>query len=103
MKSSEFLKIHPLLADRVRLSIMTAVSTSGRPLTFTELIEMLELTRGNLSVHISKLENEKLIVVKKDFVDRKPCTTYVCSDFGRKEMKNYIQVVEQLIKKLKKG
>lgn len=103
MNLSEISKIHPLLSDRVRLSIMTALSTSNRPLTFTELLEMLELTRGNLSVHVSKLESEKLILIKKDFVDRKPCTTFLCTEFGRKEMKNYVQVVEQLIKKLKKG
>ncbi len=102
MNASEVLKIHPLLSDRVRLSIMTALSTSRKPLTFSELIEMLELTRGNLSTHMSKLEEDDLIIVRKDFVDRKPCTTFSCTQKGYKEMKSYLSVIEKIIKNSKK-
>ena len=51
MGSSELLKIHPTLFDRVRLAIMAHLSLAKRPVDFKSLLAELELTRGNLSTH----------------------------------------------------
>ncbi len=98
MGTPSFLKLHPLLGDRVRLTIMAMLSASPDPLSFNELLEELELTKGNLSSHLRKLEDAKLIKVEKEFVDRKPRTTYGCSAEGRKEVKKYLETVESLLK-----
>jgi DNA-binding transcriptional ArsR family regulator len=100
MKPTDLFKTHPLLSDRVRLAIMAVLAASEEPVSFTELAEKLQLTRGNLSSHMQKLESENLIEVKKEFVDRKPSTTYSCTKLGRTEIKNYLVQIEELLKKV---
>lgn len=89
--------INPLLHDRVRLAIMVTLVNADKPIEFNILLEALSLTKGNLSSHSQKLEEAKLIKVTKEFVDRKPRTSYVCTELGRKEIKNYLKQIEQIL------
>lgn len=98
MKTNDILKTHPLLSDRVRLAIMAALASVDTAIAFTELSERLELTRGNLSAHIRKLETEGLVKVEKEFRDRKPCTSYLCTELGREELRKYLEQIEILLK-----
>ena len=92
-----------ILTDRVRLSIMAALASSSEPLDFFTLLEMLQLTKGNLSSHALKLEQAGLIKVVKEFVSRKPKTSFVCTSLGRKEVQSYLATIEQLIKQTSNG
>ena len=56
MKPSELLDVHPLLFDRVRLSIMAHLSLNKASVDFNALIEALDLTKGNLSTHMGKFQ-----------------------------------------------
>ncbi len=98
MKPSELLGVHPLLFDRVRLSIMAHLSLTKRAVDFNSLIEALDLTKGNLSTHIKKLEDEGLVKVDKTFVGRKPQTTYRCTSKGKKAIKTYLSTIEAVLK-----
>lgn len=89
--------INPLLMDRVRLGIMVTLVNSVKAVEFNVLLEVLDLTKGNLSSHAQKLEEAKLIKVTKEFVDRKPRTSYVCTELGKKEIKNYLKQIEQIL------
>ena len=89
---------HPLLSDRVRLAIMAAVASAGEPVDFNTLLSSLELTKGNLSTHVRKLEEAGLIEVTKAFVGRKPRTTYEVTREGRVAVKKYLEQVEALLK-----
>jgi DNA-binding transcriptional ArsR family regulator len=100
-RAQDLLRIDPLLVDRVRLAIMAALSAAKDPLDFTELFTTLELTRGNLAGHLRKLEEGQFIDVCKEFVDRKPRTTYRCTAKGRKEFERYIDQMESMIKGLR--
>ena len=79
MKSSGLLNVHPMLFDRVRLAIMAHLSFASRPVDFNALLDDLALTKGNLSTHMKKLEDQGLVKVEKKFVGRKPRTTYRCT------------------------
>lgn len=89
---------HPLLADRVRLAIMATLVAATKPVDFNTLLEHLDLTKGNLSSHLRKLEDGGLIKVTKSFVDRKPKTTYRCTARGRHAIKQYVERVESILK-----
>ena len=93
-------QIHPLLSDRNRLMIITAVATSAEPIDFSTLLSTLKLTRGNLAAHLRKLEDAGLISCQKQFVDRVPRTTYSCTGSGRTAMRNYLKAVELLLKQV---
>lgn len=98
MKASDLMNVNPLLADRARLAIMASLSLAGGPVDFNTLLEELELTKGNLSSHMRKLEDAELVTVRKEFVGRKPRTTYVCSRKGKAEMRHYLSTIEALLK-----
>ncbi len=100
MKAFDLLSINPLLTDRVRLSLMAVLSASREPLDFNHLMTNLDLTKGNLSSHLRKLEEAGFISVTKEFVDRKPRTSYQCTKEGRKELSDYLKKMEGLLHSL---
>lgn len=92
------MNVNPLLADRARLAIMANLALAGGPVEFNTLLEELELTKGNLSSHMRRLEEAGFITVHKEFVGKKPRTTYVCTQTGKAEMRRYLSAVETLLK-----
>ncbi len=98
MKSSGFLDVHPMLFDRVRLSIMAHLSFASGPVEFTVLVDDLKLTKGNLSTHMKKLEAQGFVRTEKKFISRKPRTTYRCTAKGKKEMRHYLSTIESVLK-----
>lgn len=102
MNVQDLMSIHPLLADRVRLSIMAALAGAAEPLEFTALLEVLDLTRGNLSTHMRKLEEANFAVVQKEFANRRPRTTYQCTAEGREQLERYLKIIEVALKSVQK-
>ena len=99
MKPVELLTgTHALLSDRVRLAIMATLAAVSEPVDFNTLLESLNLTKGNLASHIRKLEEAKLLTVTKEFVGRKPRTTYRCTELGLREVRKYLEQVESMLK-----
>jgi DNA-binding PadR family transcriptional regulator len=80
---------------------MATLSASKEELEFSALITALELTRGNLSSHMRKLEDAGYVEVKKEFVERKPRTTYRCTNSGKRRLKEYLEDIEEMLKGLK--
>lgn len=68
---------------------------------FTFLLKQTRLTRGNLSTHISRLEDAGYVEVKKEFVDRVPRSLYRLTDDGKKAIQfykeNMLSVIDQLL------
>ena len=65
---------------------------------FSSLKEMLDITDGNLASHISALEKIEYLEVKKQFVGKKPNTTYSVTKLGKKAFNEHLDALEQLIK-----
>lgn len=83
--------------SRVRLGIMSALAVNER-LDFNSLKEYLGVTDGNLASHLKALENEGYISVEKVFVGRKPNTSYLLTEPGKKEFSDHLKALENLIK-----
>lgn len=56
---------------------------------FLFLLRQTELTRGNLSSHMSRLEKAGFIEVEKKFVEKIPLTVYHLTDEGRTAFSAY--------------
>ena len=55
-------------------------------------------TDGNLGAQLLKLEDMGYLVSKKEFVNRKPRTSYRLTEFGITTFKEYVQMLEDLLK-----
>lgn len=84
--------------SRVRLGIMSILMVSDF-VDFATLKEQLQITDGNLASHISALEKLKYIQIRKQFVGKKPNTSYAVSGEGRKAFIQHIDALEKLISK----
>lgn len=62
-----------LIHEPARLAILTALSVCESA-DFLSLRRLTGLSDGNLSVHLSKLEEGKLVDIQKQFVAKKPST-----------------------------
>lgn len=91
------LELSKLLHERARLGIMTVLCTREDEADFNELRSLLGLSKGNLAVHVSKLEAAGYVAVHKSFEGRIPRTTYRCTPLGRRHFDDYLQILEEVI------
>ena len=64
---------------------------------FTMLKELLQITDGNIASHISGLEKLGYVSVTKQFVGKKPNTSYAVTKAGKDAFAKHIQALEKLI------
>ena len=83
--------------NRVRLGIMSVLMVNEW-IDFKTLKETLELTDGNLASHTNALEKLAFIEVRKQFVGRKPQTSYSATASGRKAFNDHLDALEELLK-----
>lgn len=83
--------------SRVRLGIMSILMVNDF-VDFATLRTQLQITDGNLASHINALEKLKYIEVKKQFIGKKPNTSYAVSAAGKKAFSNHLDALEQLIR-----
>ncbi|EJF08221.1 transcriptional regulator [Pontibacter sp. FD36] len=88
--------INKAFESRARLGIMSVLMVDDK-VDFNTLKETLQLTDGNLASHLRALEEAQYLRVEKQFVGRKPNTTYHATDAGREAFKSHLDALEQLI------
>jgi DNA-binding MarR family transcriptional regulator len=88
-----------LLDSRVRLGIMSALAVNDN-MDFGRLKEVLDVTDGNLASHLRALEKENLVEVRKQFVGRKPNTSYSITAAGMELFREHIDALERIIHSL---
>ena len=84
--------------NQVRLSIMSMLMVNDS-VDFSTFKEMLELSDGNLSSHLSFLENENYVSVNKQFIGKRPKSSYTATTIGIKAFSDYLTALDNLIKK----
>jgi DNA-binding HxlR family transcriptional regulator len=65
---------------------------------FNSLKETLDVTDGNLASHLKALEEKGMIKVNKQFIGRKPNTSYSATEMGIDEFRHHLKALENLIK-----
>lgn len=85
---------------KLRVAIVSALITGEK--TFKELKEITSATDGNLGAQLGKLEEYGYLNVRKEFVNKKPRSTYIISEAGMKQFREYVEMLEQLLKQYDK-
>ena len=88
--------LNKIFDSRIRLGIMAMLSVNDS-LDFNTLKELLDITDGNLASHLKALEKNELIEVQKQFVGRKPNTTYSITPSGKEMFQQHLNALENLI------
>ncbi len=87
-----------LIHERARLSVLTSLLTHPKGLTFVELKAMCSLTDGNLSRHLSILEQDGMVVIEKGHEKNRPQTVCRITAHGKKRYLEYLETLEQVVK-----
>ena len=80
----------------VRLGVLSALQVEG-PLDFTSLKKRLEVADGALGQHITKLEDVGYLEHDRQFIGRRPRTTYRLTPKGRAALRDYLAEMQTLI------
>ena len=88
--------------QRVRLGIL-AITQEARRVEFGFLRTTLELTAGNLSQHLTVLENAGLIVIEKGYEGRRGRTWIQLTKAGRRALRDEVAALKTLIHQLENG
>lgn len=83
--------------NRVRLGIMSILMVHD-DVDFNSIKETLNLTDGNLASHLKALESIEYISMNKEFVGRKPRTSYSVTEPGKMAFKSHLNALEKLIR-----
>src|SRR4051812_13997182 len=84
-----------LIHEPGRLAILTVLS-SVQSADFVFLQRTTGLTKGNLSSHLTKLEDAGLVRIEKRFVRKKPNTNVALTALGRKRIARHWDQLERL-------
>ncbi len=99
---SELDALDRLIHEPARLLIMTTLASCASA-DFMFLRRMTGLTNGNLSSHLTKLEDAGLVTVIKAFVDRKPNTRVSITEEGRRAIESHWSALARIRRSAQSG
>ena len=88
--------IDKLIHEPARLNIMALLYVLESA-DFLFIMRQTELTFGNLSTHMSKLEEAGYIKIIKDFIGKKPHTMISLTDKGKQAFEKYQNQMKQFL------
>ncbi len=83
--------------NRIRLGVMSILMVN-ETVSYNKLKDLLQATDGNLASHLKSLEKLEYIMVEKQFVNRKPLTTYSATKGGKEAFKLHLDALEKMLK-----
>lgn len=97
--SSYLADFNKVFESRVRLGMMSLLVVQEQ-VDFGQIKEILQLSDGNLASHMAALEKIGFIEVRKQFIGKKPNTTYAITAQGRAAFLEHLTSLEKLIKQI---
>ena len=89
------MEIDKVIHEPARLRIMMILSGIEEA-DFNFLVKTLNLTRGNLSRHMEKLESAAYVIVEKSFKGKLPNTSYKITPKGTEALAQYWQDLDDV-------
>ena len=97
--SSYLADFNKVFESRVRLGMMSLLVVQEQ-VDFGQIKENLQLSDGNLASHMAALEKIGYVDVRKQFIGKKPNTTYAITPEGKKAFSEHLNSLEKLIKQI---
>ena len=92
-------QIDRMVHEPARLMILMALYIVDEA-DFTFLVNMTELTDGNLSSHLAKLEEAGYVEIEKGYAGKRPRTTIRLKPDGRAAIESYRSTMEQALRQM---
>ena len=92
-------ELDPVIHAQARLRIMAALSTLelDGSISFPRLQELLDMTAGNMSTHLRKLEDAAYVDITKTHRGRTPITYLGLSKKGRRAFEDYMETLRSVL------
>ncbi|MBB6343535.1 transcriptional regulator [Nonomuraea muscovyensis] len=92
-------ELDPVIHAQARLRVVAALNTlaDGDEMAFPALKELLGMTAGNLSVHLTKLEDAGYVRITKTHRGRTPVTYVALTKRGRLAFDDYTKAIRSLL------
>jgi len=87
-----------VIHERARLGVLTSLAANPKGLTFGDLRRLCGLTDGNLSRHLTVLQEAGLIEVTKGFERNRPQTLARITPEGRVRFLEYLEVLDRVVR-----
>ena len=87
-----------VIHERARLSVLTSLITNPKGLSFNDLKQLCALTDGNLSRHLSVLEEAGMVEIIRGYDRNRPLTICRITGSGRKRYLDYLETLEQVVR-----
>ena len=88
--------IDRIIYEPARLSILSVLHAFEEA-DFVFLLKQTELSRGNLSSHLGKLETAGYVDIAKEFVEKVPRTLVRLTESGRKAVETYRSEMNRIL------
>lgn len=90
------MEIDKLIHEPARLKILAQLYVV-ESVDFIFLMRQTELTQGNVSGHLSKLEVAKYVKIKKGYAGKRPQTMISLTERGRSAFKEYVKTMQEVL------
>lgn len=87
--------IPDIFQSKLRIAIVSCLISGEK--TFRELKEITGATDGNLSIQLSKINENGYIEIYKDFFNNKPRTRYSLTLKGKSEFIDYVNTLDKVL------
>jgi len=84
-------------AARLKVTATLAGLSVGDRIAFPRLQALLQMTAGNLSTHLRKLEDAGYVAVTKTHEGRTPATYIALTTAGRRALEDYTAALRELL------
>lgn len=87
-----------VIHERARLSVLTSLITNPKGVSFNDLKQLCALTDGNLSRHLSVLEEANMVEIIRGHDRNRPQTICRITASGRRRYLDYLETLEQVVR-----
>jgi DNA-binding MarR family transcriptional regulator len=104
VSAASFPELDPVIHAQARLRVMVALSAlpPRDRISFPRLQALLDMTAGNLSTHLRKLEDARYVQITKTHERRTPVTYVALTVAGRRAFDDYTEGLRSMLRKTRR-